>query len=61
MAWAARIVLIVPALIAGWFVSREDARFWVVAMAIALVFLALTCLIGLYASALRGKRTRERR
>ena len=62
MAWAARVVLFVPALIAGWFVSREDGRFWVVTMAIALVFLALTCLVGLYATTLRGgKRSRERR
>ncbi|MEG8220550.1 hypothetical protein sphantq_00522 [Sphingobium sp. AntQ-1] len=53
MAWVARLLLIIPALIAGWFVSKEDPRFWVVAMAIALVFLALTCLVAFYVPPVR--------
>ncbi|AMK22967.1 hypothetical protein GG804_18215 [Sphingomonas histidinilytica] len=53
MAWIARLLLLIPALIAGWFVSREDPRFWVVTMVIALVFIALTCILGIYAPGLR--------
>lgn len=61
MAWVARMLLIIPTLIAGWFVSKEDPRFWIVAMAIAFVFLALTCLVGLYVPPLRvWPRRRER-
>lgn len=48
MAWLARILLLVPAIVAGWFVSREDPRFWVIAMAIALVFLVLSCVAFMY-------------
>ncbi|AOH82633.1 hypothetical protein AWL63_00160 [Sphingomonas panacis] len=48
MVWVARIVLFVPALIAGWFVSRDDASYWVIALAIALVFIALTAVAGMY-------------
>ncbi|WOF45571.1 hypothetical protein KNJ79_09115 [Sphingopyxis indica] len=53
MAWFARVLLFIPSLIAGWFVAREDARFWVIAMVIALVFLALSCIVGIYAPSLR--------
>ncbi len=49
MAWLARLFLLVPAIVAGWFVSREDPRFWVIAMAIALVFLALSSIAFIYA------------
>lgn len=49
MAWLARLLLVVPAIVAGWFVSRDDPRFWVIAMVVALVFLALSCIVGLYA------------
>lgn len=48
MAWLARLLLIIPAMMVGWFVSREDPRFWVIAMAVALVFLALLCVVGIY-------------
>jgi NhaP-type Na+/H+ and K+/H+ antiporter len=61
MAWLARIMLFVPALIAGWFVSKEDPRYWVVAMVIALVFIALSCCIAIYVPAFRlwPRRTRQ--
>jgi len=49
VAWLARLLLAIPAIVAGWFVSREDPRFWVIAMVVALVFLALSCITGLYA------------
>ncbi|SMP55620.1 hypothetical protein SAMN06296065_10212 [Novosphingobium panipatense] len=49
MAWLARLLLLVPAIVAGWFVSREDPRYWVIAMVVALVFLALTCVAAIYA------------
>lgn len=67
MAWLARLLLLVPAIVAGWFVSREDPRFWVVAMVVALVFLALFCIAAIYAprgamfSRRRGKRRRGSR
>lgn len=44
----ARLLLIVPSLIAGWFVSKDDVAYWVVAFAIALVFIALTIAFELY-------------
>lgn len=44
----ARLLLIVPSLIAGWFVSEDDVSFWVIAFAIALVFIALTIAFELY-------------
>jgi hypothetical protein len=49
----ARIMLFVPALVAGWFVSKDDPRFWVVAMVVALLFLAMTCVLAIYFPALR--------
>lgn len=48
MAWLARLFLMIPAMITGWFVSREDPRFWVIAMVVALVFLALSCVAAIY-------------
>jgi len=44
----ARLLLIVPSLIAGWFVSEDDVSYWVIAFAIALVFIALTIAFELY-------------
>jgi len=44
----ARALLIVPSLIAGWFVSEEDVAYWIVAFAIGLVFLLLTIAFELY-------------
>ncbi|WP_293812255.1 hypothetical protein [uncultured Bosea sp.] len=44
----ARLLLIVPSIIAGWFVSKDDVSYWVVAFAIALVFIALTIAFELY-------------
>ncbi|POR54209.1 hypothetical protein [Bosea psychrotolerans] len=44
----ARLLLIVPALIAGWFVSKDDISYWIVALAIALVFIVLTIVVELY-------------
>lgn len=61
MTWLARIILFVPALVAGWFVSREDPRFWVVAMVVALVFLALTCILAIYVPTLRAFAARAKR
>ena len=48
MALLARLLLIVPSLIAGWFVSRDDVAYWVIAFAIALVFVVLTIAVELY-------------
>ena len=44
----ARLLLIVPSVIAGWFVSKDDVSYWVVAFAIALVFIVLTIAFELY-------------
>ncbi len=44
----ARALLIVPSLIAGWFVSEDDVAYWIVAFAIGLVFLLLTIAFELY-------------
>jgi hypothetical protein len=44
----ARLLLIVPSVIAGWFVSEDDVSYWVVAFAIALVFIVLTIAFELY-------------
>jgi hypothetical protein len=44
----ARALLIVPSLIAGWFVSKDDVAYWVVAFAIGLVFILLTNAFELY-------------
>ncbi|HEV7258246.1 MAG TPA: hypothetical protein VGN82_10730 [Bosea sp. (in: a-proteobacteria)] len=54
----ARILLIVPSLIAGWFVSADDVAYWVIAFAIALVFVVLTIAFELYVHPLlkRGPR-----
>ncbi len=48
MLWLIRILLFVPSLVAGWIVARADPRFWVVTMAIALIFLALAIIAGIY-------------
>lgn len=61
MTWLGRLLLLIPAMIAGWFVSRNDPRFWVIAMTVGLVFLFLFCLITLYASRLSSKARRRRR
>lgn len=58
MFWIARVLLLIPSLLAGWFVSRSDPRFWVVALAIGLVFLALTALAGFYGPDLFRRRRR---
>ena len=44
----ARVLLIVPSLIAGWFVAKDDVAYWVIAFAIALVFIVLTIAFELY-------------
>ena len=44
----ARLLLIVPSIIAGSFVSKDDVSYWVVAFAIALVFIVLTIAFELY-------------
>ncbi|MEZ2409334.1 hypothetical protein GGC47_001813 [Bosea sp. OAE752] len=48
MVLLARLLLFVPSVIAGWFVSREDVSYWIVAFAIALVFIVLTIAFELY-------------
>lgn len=53
MIWLVRLLLLVPSILAGWLVSKEDPRFLVVTFAIALVFLALTSIISLYWPAAR--------
>jgi len=42
------LLLLIPSLIAGWFVSKEDPRYWVIALVIALVFLALSIVAAMY-------------
>lgn len=54
----ARLLLIVPSLIAGWFVAEDDVAYWVVAFAIALVFIVLTIAFELYVHPLLGRRSR---
>lgn len=54
----ARLFLIVPSVIAGWFVSKDDVSYWVVAFAIALVFIVLTIAFELYVHP-RLRRRRE--
>lgn len=44
----ARLLLIVPSIIAGWFVSPNDVSYWIGAMVIALVFIVLTIAFELY-------------
>lgn len=44
----ARLLLLVPSLIAGWFVSEDDVAYWVIAFAIALVFIMLTIVFEFY-------------
>ncbi len=53
----ARLLLFVPSVIAGWFVSEEDVSYWIIALAIALVFVVLTIAFELYVY----PRLRERR
>ena len=48
MVLLARLLLFVPSVIAGWFVSREDVSYWIIAFAIALVFIVLTIAFELY-------------
>ncbi|WP_199088573.1 MULTISPECIES: hypothetical protein [unclassified Bosea (in: a-proteobacteria)] len=54
----ARLLLIVPSVIAGWFVSKDDVSYWVIAFAIALVFIVLTIAFELYVHP-RLRRRRE--
>ncbi len=54
----ARLLMIVPSIIAGWFVSKDDVSYWVVAFAIALVFIVLTIAFELYVHP-RLRRRRE--
>ncbi|WP_038365439.1 hypothetical protein [Bosea sp. UNC402CLCol] len=49
MVLLARLLLFVPSVIAGWFVLREDVSYWIIAFAIALVFIVLTIAFELYA------------
>ena len=42
------LILAVPSVIAGWFVSKDDVSYWVVAFVIALVFIVLTIAFELY-------------
>lgn len=56
----ARLLLTVPSLIAGWFVAEDDVAYWVVAFAIALVFIVLTIAFELYLHPLLGRRERPR-
>lgn len=48
MYWIARLFLFVPALVAGWFVSKEDPRYWVIALVFALTFLAIGLAANIY-------------
>lgn len=61
MAWLGRLLLLIPAMIAGWFVSRNDPRFWIVAMTVGLVFLFLFCLVSLYSYRFSDRLRRKRR
>ncbi|PZN98576.1 MAG: hypothetical protein DCF30_13960 [Hyphomicrobiales bacterium] len=48
MSLIARLLMIVPSLIAGWFVSEDNVAYWVIAFAIALVFIILSIVFELY-------------
>ena len=61
MRWLATMLLFLPALVAGWFVPRDDARFWVVSFVIGLVFLLMLCVAVLYAGRVLPRRDRPRR
>lgn len=50
----ARLLLLVPAAIAGWFVAEEDPRYWIVAGVIAMVFIALSATAGIYLPRILG-------
>jgi hypothetical protein len=58
ISFIARLLLIVPSLIAGWFVAEDDVAYWIVAFAIALVFIVLTIVFELYVHPLLGRRER---
>lgn len=53
MAMLARLLLFVPAIVAGWFVARDDGRFWVVAFVVAMVFMVVSILASIYMPSLR--------
>lgn len=53
----ARLLLIVPSLIAGWFVSKDNVAYWIVAFAIGLVFIALTIVFEIYVHPLLRRRS----
>jgi len=53
----ARIFLLVPSVIAGWFVAEEDVAYWVIAFAIALVFVVLLIAFELYVHPLLKRRS----
>lgn len=55
MAWLVRVLMLIPAVVAGWFVARDDARFSAVALTIALVFLVLFCAVCAYMPRFGGR------
>lgn len=59
IALIARALMIVPSLIAGWFVSTDDVSYWVIALAIALVFIALTIVFEVYVHPLLSRRLKR--
>lgn len=52
MSWIAQQLLFVPALVAEWFIARDDPRFWPISFAIGLIFLMMLCIAVLYADRL---------
>lgn len=59
MPYIVNLLMLIPSLIAGWFVSKEDPRYWIIALVIALTFMMLSSVVWLYWPELRkwpGKR-----
>ncbi|WP_454887555.1 hypothetical protein [Sphingomonas oryzagri] len=48
MIWISRLLLFIPSIVAGWFVSEQDARYWVIALVVGLVFLAVSSIAVMY-------------
>ena len=60
MSLIARILLFVPAMITGFFVSTEDYRYWFVAFGIALVLLAAALTANIYLPDILSNRQKRR-
>ncbi|EGD60947.1 hypothetical protein Y88_3451 [Novosphingobium nitrogenifigens DSM 19370] len=48
MVWIARLLLLIPALIAGRFISQDDPKYWIASFGIFLVLMVLMILFNMY-------------